>query len=191
MILLEWDTFTREERQQRQKKTIDYNRQKHIRERNSKIMKRQWQDPDSYWNTTHISPMLKSEVREKMSQIMKNKLMNDKGFRIEFLERMKNNARGTLIKFREPKGKLITLRSTYELRVATYLNEQGLDWQYEPKTFYIKALDKTYTPDFYIPKLDTWIEVKGIWQNQSELKWNEFCKTHNNVRYGEQLTSNM
>jgi hypothetical protein len=178
---LEWDTFTREERQQRQKKTIDYNRQKHIRERNSKIMKRQWQDPDSYWNTTHISPMLKSEVREKMSQIMKNKLMNDKGFRIEFLERMKNNARGTLIKFQEPKGKLITLRSTYELRVATYLNEQGLDWQYEPKTFYIKALDKTYTPDFYIPKLDTWIEVKGIWQNQSELKWNEFCKTHNNA----------
>ena len=112
---------------------------------------------------------------------MKKKLMNNKEFRIEFLQRMKNNARGTLIKFKDPQGNSITLRSTYELRVATWLNEQRLDWQYESKTFYIEALDKTYTPDFYIPKLDVWIEVKGIWQNQSELKWNEFCKTHNNV----------
>ena len=175
----EWSSFTREERQQRQKKTIDHNRQKHIRERNSKMMKRQWQDPDSYFNTTHIPPMLKSAAREKMSQIVKNKLMNNKDFRIEFLERMKNSARGTLIKFQDPKGKLITLRSTYELRVATHLNEKGLDWQYEPKTFYIESIDKTYTPDFYISQLDAWIEVKGFWQNQSEPKWNEFCKTHN------------
>jgi len=177
----EWASYTREERQDRLKKTIEHHRQSHIRERFSKKMKEQWKDQDSYWNTKHIPPMLKPATRKKISQLMKKKLMNNKEFRIEFLQRMKNNARGTLIKFKDPQGNSITLRSTYELRVATWLNEQRLDWQYESKTFYIEALDKTYTPDFYIPKLDVWIEVKGIWQNQSELKWNEFCKTHNNV----------
>ena len=177
----EWSTYSREERQERQKKTIEHNRQPYMREHFSKKMKDQWNDPDSYWNTDFISPMLNPRTRENMSMLIKDKLINDKEFQIKFLERMKNNARGTLIKFQEPKGKLVTLRSTFELRVATYLNEQGWDWQYEPETFYIESLDKTYTPDFYIPQLDAWLEVKGFWQNQSEAKWNEFCKTHNNA----------
>lgn len=177
----EWATYSREERQDRQKKTIEHHRQPHMREHFSQKMKEQWDDPDSYWNTDHVPPMLNPKTRVKMSALIKDKLINDNDFRNEFTERMKNNARGTLIRFEDPRGKRITLRSTYELRVAVWLNEQNIDWLYEPETVYIEALDKIYTPDFYIPHLDVWIEVKGIWQNQSELKWNEFCKTHNNA----------
>ena len=177
----EWSTYSREERQERQRKTIEHHRQDHIREQFSQKMKEQWSNPSSYWNTDWTPPMLNPQTREKMSALIKDKLITDNDFRIEFMERMKNNARGTLIRFKDPQGKRITLRSTYELRVAVWLNEQNLDWLYEPKTFYIEVLDKTYTPDFYIPHLDVWIEVKGIWQNQSELKWREFCKTHNNA----------
>lgn len=95
---------------------------------------------------------------------------------------MKNASRGTLIKFKEPNGKSITLRSTYELRVATWLNENHYDWKYESKSFYIEELEKTYTPDFYLTDLNVWIEVKGIWQSEtSELKWEFFSKNYNTV----------
>jgi hypothetical protein len=176
-----WAQFTRKERQEKQQKTIKHNQSKEIREARSKQMTKEWADPTSYYNTEWVPPMNNLETRKKMSKLMKNKLLNDEDFRVEFLERMKNSSRGTLIKSTDSYGSPITLRSTYELRMATWLNENEYEWLYESKSFYLESLDKTYTPDFYLPKLDVWIEVKGFWQNQSEAKWVEFCKSYNNA----------
>lgn len=178
----DWATYTKEERQERLKKSTEYGRTDEAREFRSKKAKAQWEDPDSWFNTSFVPPMSNLESRKKIGQTVKQKLINDEKFRSEFLERMKNASRGTLIKFKEPNGKSITLRSTYELRVATWLNENHYDWKYESKSFYIEELEKTYTPDFYLTDLNVWIEVKGIWQSEtSELKWEFFSKNYNTV----------
>lgn len=55
---------------------------------------------------------------------------------------------------------IVTMRSSWEVRVADYLTENGKEWLYEPYTF--KLSDTvSYRPDFYIPEDDLYIEVKG------------------------------
>lgn len=59
----------------------------------------------------------------------------------------------------------IKLRSILELRFAQVLDENNIEWQYEPETFIVNYTvdDKTrrrYTPDFYLPQQDVWIEIK-------------------------------
>lgn len=50
-------------------------------------------------------------------------------------------------------------RSRLEARWALFLNELGWSWSYEKEGFELE--DGTwYLPDFYIPSLNTWLEVK-------------------------------
>lgn len=50
-------------------------------------------------------------------------------------------------------------RSRLEARWAVFFDALGLEWQYEPQGFEVG--DARYLPDFYLPKSNTWIEVKG------------------------------
>lgn len=53
----------------------------------------------------------------------------------------------------------IQFRSKLEAKVALFLDECGIEYQYEPDSF---ADDKNgYMPDFYLPNSDAYIEVKG------------------------------
>jgi len=74
-----------------------------------------------------------------------------------------------------PKG-TINMRSRSETLFAHHLDSLGVDWQYEPERFDLGW--STYTPDFYMPKLDRWIEVKGQWTDVSLRKFTEFQQTH-------------
>lgn len=51
------------------------------------------------------------------------------------------------------------MRSSWELEVANWMDKLGIDWQYEPKTF--STSKGKYTPDFYLPRFDCYVEVKG------------------------------
>lgn len=52
-------------------------------------------------------------------------------------------------------------RSRLEARWALLLDCLGIDWDYEPCHYQVgPAL--YYLPDFYLPRLETWLEVKGI-----------------------------
>lgn len=42
---------------------------------------------------------------------------------------------------------------------ARDLDSQGISWFYEPKRFKLSWC--SYTPDFYLPEFDIWVEVKG------------------------------
>jgi len=56
-------------------------------------------------------------------------------------------------------------RSRLEARWAVFFDTLGIEWQYEPEGFNVPDLaGKTkwrYLPDFWLPKSDTWVEVKG------------------------------
>jgi hypothetical protein len=55
--------------------------------------------------------------------------------------------------------KNIRMRSSWEVLFAKLCDELNLKWQYEPKTFKLQN-GRSYTPDFYIPEKDLWIEIK-------------------------------
>jgi hypothetical protein len=50
-------------------------------------------------------------------------------------------------------------RSRLEARWAVFFDAAGIDYQYEPEGFELSC--GRYLPDFYIPKWDCYIEVKG------------------------------
>jgi len=53
-------------------------------------------------------------------------------------------------------------RSDYELRVAKYLAEQGVEFEYESQKISYQPKPKVYTPDFYLPQQGIYIEAKGF-----------------------------
>lgn len=54
----------------------------------------------------------------------------------------------------------ITFRSTLEADWAATLDALGIYWQYEPIALQLPS-GQHYLPDFYLPNLHTWAEVKG------------------------------
>jgi hypothetical protein len=54
----------------------------------------------------------------------------------------------------------ITFRSRLEADWAQTLNANGIKWVYEPETITLPS-GTVYIPDFWLPELGTWIEVKG------------------------------
>jgi len=59
--------------------------------------------------------------------------------------------------FREDLGHYV--RSSWEANIARLLLYFGITYFYEPERFDLN--DVTYCPDFYLPTLDTYLEVKG------------------------------
>lgn len=68
------------------------------------------------------------------------------------------------------KDKQICFRSTWEFKVAKYLDELKIIWEYEKDLIEIEYIFKgiwkqgTYRPDFYLPEFNKYIEVKGLWR---------------------------
>lgn len=62
--------------------------------------------------------------------------------------------------YNTPNQGKVWMRSGWEVKVADYLTKQGIDWYYEYKWVILSNKSK-YLPDFYIPYLDLYIEIKG------------------------------
>jgi len=66
------------------------------------------------------------------------------------------------------------LKSSWEHAFAKYLVKLGYVWLYEPDRF--ETPYGYYTPDFYLPELDIYVEVKGRWREDAKLKYDYFKK---------------
>jgi hypothetical protein len=77
----------------------------------------------------------------------------------------------------------ISTRSNWEANIARILNYLSIKWEYEPTTFIIRVYGKDipYTPDFYLPDKNKWIEVKGRWYNKLAKKKFELFSADKNV----------
>lgn len=65
-------------------------------------------------------------------------------------------------------------RSRLEARWAVFFSAVGLEYEYEIEGFEMGGL--RYLPDFYIPKLDRWFEIKGQTMSIREIqKCEQFC----------------
>jgi hypothetical protein len=73
----------------------------------------------------------------------------------------------------------IYFRSSWEANMARFYNFMKIKWEFEPKTFYFEDIKRgcvSYTPDFYLPEEDKWVEVKGWMDSKSKTKIKRFKK---------------
>lgn len=69
--------------------------------------------------------------------------------------------------------------SRWEANIARLYNYLKVAWEYAPRSFDIGG--HTYTPDFYLPQTDTYIEVKNFWGDYSRIRDEKFRATHPGV----------
>ncbi len=68
------------------------------------------------------------------------------------------------------------LRSTWEARVAAWLDEKQLTWAYEPQRYRLD--DKTYAPDFWIEEYACYWEIKGWFHERHHKTVAAFREAH-------------
>ncbi|PIS39114.1 MAG: hypothetical protein COT34_00040 [Candidatus Nealsonbacteria bacterium CG08_land_8_20_14_0_20_43_11] len=70
--------------------------------------------------------------------------------------------------------------SRWEANFARLLNYFNIKWEYQPKTFDLKT--QSYTPDFYLPNHDVFIEVKNFLWKYSKIRDRKFRKLYPNIK---------
>jgi hypothetical protein len=115
------------------------------------------------------------EIRNKRINGIKNKYHIDPTYRLNRSGR-KSSSFG---KIRHGKGTYynnIWMRSSYEIKFAKWLDEHFVPWKYESKTFDLG--NTTYTPDFYLPEINLYIEIKGWWRDDAKKKFDLFLQKY-------------
>jgi hypothetical protein len=69
-------------------------------------------------------------------------------------------------------------RSRFEARIAFWLDGLKIKREYEPKSFILKNGVMIW-PDFYLPELKTWLEVKGSLQPFDLVNFEKFVTENN------------
>lgn len=71
---------------------------------------------------------------------------------------------------------VVHLAGSWEYKVAIYLDKNSYNWRRNIQKFdYIfDNKNRKYTPDFYLPDLDLYIEVKGYETDKDRSKWSQF-----------------
>ncbi len=77
------------------------------------------------------------------------------------------------------KYKGIFMRSSYEIAYAKYLDKNNIKWEYESKAFDLGNC--SYTPDFYLPEKNMYIEIKGWWRGDAKMKFKKFRKIYSDI----------
>lgn len=76
-------------------------------------------------------------------------------------------------------SKTIYFYSRWEANIARLFNYSDIKWKHQPKIFDLKT--QTYTPDFYLPEYDMYIEVKNFLWKYSEIRDRKFRKLYPDI----------
>lgn len=80
------------------------------------------------------------------------------------------------IRYISPIAGKVLLDGSWELAVAEFLDILQIDWRRNKNRFayFFDKKDRFYTPDFYLVKTQTYIEVKGYETDKDRAKWKQF-----------------
>jgi len=100
---------------------------------------------------------------EKIAKTVKQKISNG-DWHVSFSKRRIHERNG--VKF----------HGTWELRYSIWLDEQGINWIRNEKSFpyYFNEVQRQYTPDFFLPEQNLYIEIKGYETEKDRAKWLSF-----------------
>jgi hypothetical protein len=82
------------------------------------------------------------------------------------------------VEYQRKDGRIIKLKSGWEVKFAQYLDSNNINWEYERQAFPVsykyegKVKNGTYTPDFFLE--DEMIEIKGYWRKDAKVKFKAF-----------------
>lgn len=135
----------------------------HSEEARAKMSKTRTGKPGAKWS---------KKRRDERSKVMTERLQSENCYsRTKFGRRPDLNNR--------------FFRSSWEANVARWLNYNGVKWEYEVKTFWFEKIRRgvrSYTPDFYLPDEDRFIEVKGWMDAKSKTKLKRMAKYYPEVK---------
>ncbi len=126
------------------------------------------------------------KTNKKLSIIMKKEYKNgripwNKGKKCLYVSKRMKGKNNPMYGKSTPHGKRIyyketCMRSSWETKIAQLADQNGIEWIYEPKRFVLQ--DKTYCPDFYFPKWNLWVEIKGWFHKRHQETIRQFRKLY-------------
>jgi len=128
------------------------------------------------------APIVSDETRKKLSIAAKytnaNASFATKEKRKQTIQRKVLNGEWhtSLAKRMHYQYKGIDLHGKWEFGYAIWLDENCIAWQRCRESFEYTFEEKVrrYTPDFYLPETDTYIEIKGYKTKKDDAKWSQF-----------------
>lgn len=130
------------------------------------------------------SPEVSVETRKKIADEVKSRSSdwhknNGKKISKTVNEKIKNGEWHTsLAKKMHISYNGVDLHGSWELKYAQHLDANGITWIRNTDSFEYQFDGKTrrYTPDFYLPFSDEYIEIKGYKTDKDDAKWSQFPK---------------
>lgn len=127
-------------------------------------------------------PLVKEETKQKIriSNSRRDKAWHiENGLRIQKAvnEKVKNGEwHSSLAKNMHISYKGVDLHGTWELKYAIFLDENGVQWERNKNSFpySYEGKERRYTPDFYLPETDEYVEIKGYKTEKDDAKWLQF-----------------
>lgn len=83
------------------------------------------------------------------------------------------------IQFKSRFAGVVTVDGTWEFELASYFETNNIKWARNKKRFLYnneKNVESYYTPDFYLPDQNIFIEVKGYETQKDRCKWKYFTE---------------
>jgi len=126
---------------------------------------------------------LNKETRKKLSDIAKNQTWTKESREKASIKRITVIEKSGIIGgFKgikcfnvkcESTGINYIVRGTWELRVAMFLNRNGIIWENKNRISYNdNGILRNYLPDFYLPFEKIYLEVKGYFKIKDKIKMN-------------------
>jgi len=88
--------------------------------------------------------------------------------------------RGYFARYVDSQGRITKFRSTWEAAFARYLDNNYLKWAYEAHAWLLSD-GSAYIPDFWVPSIDTYFEVKGWMSEESARKLKLFQEEYPDI----------
>lgn len=85
------------------------------------------------------------------------------------------------VKYAAENGRISRFQSTWEEAFAKHLDKRGLDWAHESHTWLLSD-GTAYTPDFWVPDWNVFVEVKGFMFDEARRKINLFRQDYPHLR---------
>jgi hypothetical protein len=100
-------------------------------------------------------------------------------------QRMSINNKGGRSKWYEVAGQKV--QGTWERNIASKFQELGIEWiklktNRDVLEYRMDGKLKHYTPDFYLPAYNVYLEIKGYWWGRDKEKMDIVLETHNDKR---------
>ena len=133
---------------------------------------------------THSGKIVTQQSKEKMSKssYLKNGGIHPLAGKKHSSETKVKLSKAAALQNKTYKGKFeykgLYMKSSWEVKYASYLDSIGRQWVYEP-SFQLSS-GYIYLPDFQLSTGDI-IEIKGYMREDAQIKWNMFCVDYPNI----------